>query len=324
MRPSNVLVLVYLLFVSACIVVVSFYFPQSIAFIITTVAFSSVLLKDPKFITLPKLILFAGILAVGSFITTVIETNVWLLGGFLFFVTILSVYLSQRLSQYFYSCLVINLLLLLWVYFPINHFLGIMGGVAVVMVGRLIWFLFPLLIKREIRSILSEGLRELNQLSKEIFSMLQSAYGQNEYLFERRLHHQKNQYLNVSNQLNELLSEQKIVASMNKMYDQLLAIAQLRNRISDYTILSVCQKELSELEVSISREILHLNVSLRKKNILENHLANIDNSINSFETIYNNILRVTAKEPLPLFLFIFDLKAFNQTLRELQIELEQW
>lgn len=142
--------------------------------------------------------------------------------------------------------------------------------------------------------------KQLESLNNKIFScFLEPDYPQNEYLYERRLHMQKNKCI-------------KKIRNTHSFYEKLFIImldyAQLRQRVSDHHTFSLCRVEL----IAIQQAINHLLQSPAKLNYIET----FEEKINRFEDIYQNVLRVTAPDPLVFMLFIDSLRQFGQSARE--------
>src|SRR3990167_5161070 len=95
------------------------------------------------------------------------------------------------------------------------------------------------------------SIKNLILLNAQIFeSFLQEDYQENIYLYERRLHEEKNHCLRGLDLLWKKV-EGKTAKSLLLKYDFLYAImldyAQLRDRVIDHTVFSLCQNELQDI-----------------------------------------------------------------------------
>src|SRR3990167_1811350 len=87
------------------------------------------------------------------------------------------------------------------------------------------------------------ALVHLKRLNQEIFScFLQPEYSDNIYLFERRIHLQKNKCIRAIYRLHDV----GIVSQLNELYANLMDMAQLRRRVKDYTLFDICRPELTD------------------------------------------------------------------------------
>jgi len=185
----------------------------------------------------------------------------------------------------------------------------------------LLYWRFP---QHKMQKIFIITLRALQELSEEIFScLLQTDYPQQIYLYERRLHLQKNKVIAAFAQLSRVLLcrsnqpeakqqlAQIILLQCNKLYDLLLDCAQLRWRLTDYTALGLCSVEIS----GVLNALIVLFSSLKKSCLSAEQVVDInilEQKINQLEENYQQVLQVTTPEPLVFLLFIFSLKDFSR------------
>ena len=90
-----------------------------------------------------------------------------------------------------------------------------------------------------------------------------------------------------------------------------LDYAQLRHRVGDHTVFGICHLELLSIQQAINKMISDLiadSLTPPQDNVL---LEKIDR----FEEIYQNVLRVTAPDPLVFVLFIDSLKMFGGNMK---------
>lgn len=144
-------------------------------------------------------------------------------------------------------------------------------------------------------------------------------------MYERRLHLQKNNcltslyfikqrrgFLNASNAFSPL-------AVCWQFYSLLLACAQLRYRVSDYSVFLLCKQELVAIKLALNKLITATSKSLPSqkgfsRKITAHHVQHetqkeLMERIDRFEDIYQNVLSVSAPDPIVFVLFIQVLKS---------------
>ena len=162
-------------------------------------------------------------------------------------------------------------------------------------------------------------MRSLSRLTDEFFScLLQQAYPKNLYLFERRLHVEKQKYFIAMTKLNEPIphlqeKEQVTMQTIEHLFDVLMDCMQLRRRVSDHTIFEVCANELTAISKAIQTMFSAILATLNGKKKLLDEEA-LKNAIKRLEENYLNVLQVTAKEPLVFLLFISSLTDLRKAL----------
>ncbi|HEX4044548.1 MAG TPA: hypothetical protein VHZ76_02650 [Gammaproteobacteria bacterium] len=148
--------------------------------------------------------------------------------------------------------------------------------------------------------------QSLRQLNNELFAcLLQPEYTENKYLFERRVHVAKNHFMRAACQLDEV-----VLTVLNQLYDLMLEYGQIRRRVTDPTIFSLCQSELIDMLQAINKVLMA--ASKRKINLAIQSIdtSELSASIERFEENYQTVLKITSQEPVVFLLFIFNLKQF--------------
>jgi hypothetical protein len=193
-------------------------------------------------------------------------------------------------------------------------------------------------IKTEFRFNMQIALGKLQLLSKEIFScLIYPEYANNIYLFERRIHIQKNEFMQLFNQLQDItryaektkykesLKINNLLAKLNTLYDILLDCSLLRFRVKDHAIFKVCKEELIDIAREIDKTIFQFIQIVNKgfffHSQVTRHQARFDitefsKKIQKLEDNYQNVLQIAAHDPLVFFLFICSLKSL---LEEMEI-----
>ena len=164
-------------------------------------------------------------------------------------------------------------------------------------------------------------IKNLVLLNTEIFqSFLQEDYLANLYLYEKRLRDEKNnclQWLDLSWKKATSIETKNLLIQYDLLYAVMLDYAQLRGRVTDHTVFSLCQNELKDIMKAMN-DILEAVVP-REGAVSRTDIETMDTSIlsdkiNYFEEIYQNVLRVTAPDPLVFILFINSLKKWSEEI----------
>ena len=139
----------------------------------------------------------------------------------------------------------------------------------------------------------------LNALQQSVFECFTPEYPHHLYVFERRLHRAKKKYFKCMQAIQSRFSmNQHDLHRIDHLFDTLMACAQLRRRVSDYTIFTLCQNECDTISRGIERAI-HASDT-----------TSLTQSISKFDHLFHHILLAVAKEPLAFVLFISELNAF--------------
>lgn len=212
------------------------------------------------------------------------------------------------------GAMIINLLIILASTQPISlsesisRELYIFVGLAIVGFSQLIFI--PHSRRDELKAWLTISIDNLSRLTDKIFSCLTHLnYIDNKYLFEKRLHSQKNKCI----QSILHLKNERLLNQCNKLYNLLLGCAQLRHRVTDFTIFGLCAEEMQSLLEALNICFSDL-IKLIFKPDQTFDPSQLENSIARFEQIYQKVLQVTAKEPVVFLLFISDLQLLPKEL----------
>ena len=305
--------LVYLLLITATLFSIYSFYPHSQAhWLIWSGLFLALITLGATF---QQRILYLCLTALGGVIA------VWLaefaqfdtatLSAYLLIVTVLCVYYSEIYPRFVPVFFTINLFAMLASCFPFANadanarllYLGI-GFAAAIILQILFW---PGYRRFELRSLSRIALQSLQQLNQEIFScFLQPDYAENKYIYERRLHTRKIKFM----QAVLSIADENAAAKLNRLFSLMLDYAQLRARITDYSIFQVCTLELTTL----LDEINNFYAKLKRANTFD--ISTLLNSIQRLEDNYQNVLKVTAKEPLPFALFIASVRAYVEEMEQ--------
>ncbi|WP_172622830.1 aromatic acid exporter family protein [Aquicella siphonis] len=255
-------------------------------------------------------------------------------GLYILIVTAVCVYISQQHAEYFLQAFIVNLFAVLASAMPASfadnaaRLFFISAGMAVALVFQIIFY--PYFIRDELRSYVIITLRSLERLNREIFScFLDAEYSDNIYLYERRIHNAKNRYMQSINRLRDItglvesrssqgavIIYQNILQTLDLLYDNMLDYSQLRRRVSDFTTLSLCSRELSEISQEIEKSIAGVAAHFANKKYYPG-MDMLSRGIGRLESNYYNVLQVASREPLPFLFFMDSLQAFGKTMEVL-------
>lgn len=156
-------------------------------------------------------------------------------------------------------------------------------------------------------------LKHLRELNEDVFSCFLSLdYQQATYLFERRIHEQKNKcmmtLLKLSNMTQkEDMLKNTLVEKLKKIFLITIDYSLLRWRVSDPHTFSICKKELENIDQAISE--LYRSFYKKTTNIC---LKNLNMQLDSLEDNYQQVLQVSALAPLYFLIFIASLKTLSE------------
>jgi hypothetical protein len=250
------------------------------------------------------------------------------------FLTIGSVIFSKMRTQYALSSLVIVLLaiisaLTLPTMIANSQRMIMLGvGVLVVLLCHLLFYLRP--IKETFRINIYASLKNLLSLNTVIFaSLIDQQYKNNLYLFERRIHLQKNKCVQTFIAFNQRFPKNshghcyekhaRIIGQLGLLYDALLDCSMLRFRIKDHTILKVCEAELVGILHAINQVMrgwmkVFSRSWLRPKVNSKEHLVTLSQWIFKLEENYQHFLQAIAEDPLAFLLFVESLKSLAKEM----------
>jgi hypothetical protein len=189
-------------------------------------------------------------------------------------------------------------------------------SIIIVLFAQII--LLPFFNRDEYQSCRNLVLRRLRDLSEAIFSCLISVeYPDNIYLFERRIHKEKVRFLDAMG----LMSQRAAAAGINHavtnelqtLFEIIIDIGQVRRRVTDHTTFALCSDELTGINSSIAM-LLPILFSGKKNKINEAMLL-LEKYVTQFESCFEHVLKVSAREPLAVMLMLSSVKAFIKQCR---------
>lgn len=252
-------------------------------------------------------------------LSAILSPYLFVVAIYLFIITFAVTYFGQKYPWYFYFLFAINFAAILGGCFlpSVQHrFETVLFIITVTLFILLLQFVyFPGFMRGQKRFWTTKSLRYLDLINKEIFScFLNRDYVSHLYLFERRLHVQKINYMRTMKRLRGVMRLSDTRASVEKidgLFDILMDCAQLRRRVTDHTIFFLCADELAAIAQEIHKLLVDLILFHQGKK-KELDTFPLTEKIQLFENIYHNVLRVTAREPLAFLLFITSLKVFRE------------
>lgn len=253
---------------------------------------------------------------------------------YLFIVTLVCVIVSQLYSQYFLPAFIINLFAILSGAASISlaenaeRFVLISIGIAIAALLQIIFY--PYFVRNELQSCILISLLNLKKLNKEIFScLLEPEYSDNIYLYERRLHASKNNFLQALSRLRDITqlaeiklndaekaSQELLLLNLDLLFENMMDYSQLRRRVTDHTTLSLCFQELTNISREIDKSIDGVMDHISHKKYYPDP-KKLTQYINQLENNYHNVLQIASREPLVFLLFVDSLNAFARKLGEL-------
>lgn len=273
----------------------------------------------------------AIVVNVSIYLTDYISFYPWLLFAYLAFLSGACIYAMIAFENLAIPIFIVNLLTVIASgesvsIFQVNieNTFVLMGALIVLIAQIIYWFHF---VRNQFKENLLVNFKNLKSLNDDIFACyLQPEYKDNLYLYERRLHIAKNRFMKTSVRLNNILLKNKaglpeeksillneIIAQLTWVYDSMLAYAQLRRQVTDYTIFSLCNEELKQIKTTIGNLFNELGAIFSFKNPISEP-TQLTPFIQDFENTYEHILRVSAREPLAILLFIDSLRSFEKTM----------
>ena len=233
---------------------------------------------------------------------------------YLFVLTTTTTYFGLKYTQYFiyfFSITLITMILngahLTWQHEV--HFIVCGGAIAVGLVF-LQWLLIPGFRVRAVRSCRIKTLHALDGMSQALFVCLTNTdYKEDLYVFERRIHVQKTKYFSRVYRLIRLKNCHSEHLPEVRLFNLLMECAQLRRRVSDHTIFSLCRNELLAIAKAMSQIFCNMKwVIQQKSEVIDTEILN--EQINQLENLFYSVINVASREPLAFLLFIAGLHAF--------------
>lgn len=245
---------------------------------------------------------------------------------YLVLLTLALIYIGQLNADYYYPTFIILFLTLLAACMPdtvvSSVYRAISIGVAALIVAVLQLVYSPWFIAFHVRRWVVQAVWQLDAVANEVFAcLLQPDYAETIYLFERRLHEQKNKLMQSILLLHQVSKEKKMneatqewliatLTQLDALFALLLECAMVRWRVMDQSVFALCRNELLAVYGEMCKLLSSLVRVIRAKQ--ENiDLESFKHSVQLLEENYQHVLQVAAPDPLALLLFIDSLKLFG-------------
>lgn len=150
-------------------------------------------------------------------------------------------------------------------------------------------------------------LKSMRLLADETFAcFIAPEYKDYLYLYERRVHKAKM----LSWYWLSRLTNEAIHADLATILKILIDMGMLRFRVTDYTVFGFCRDEM----ISLQEDISSLLAKLNDHEVLNDELERYMVSIQQFENCFEQVMKVSAKEPAVFILFIGSLRNLQKVL----------
>jgi hypothetical protein len=172
---------------------------------------------------------------------------------------------------------------------------------------------------------LQQYLYALNALLAQIYSTMDDHYADNRYYYERELHRSKRrilssqQYLQAISLQSGLLTDDgrteltSILQYFTDLYRIIIDCSMIRHRIKDGTVYNLCAIELQALE-NESKFLFNTMAIMLIKPVYPFDISRLHQAIEAFETVYEQVLKITVKDPYVFDLMIYNLKNMEHKL----------
>lgn len=199
----------------------------------------------------------------------------------------------------------------------LSHAEAVLISLGVVLAGQII--LLPFFARDEYRWCKKRVLHRLSRLSENIFAcLISSGYVDNLYLFERRIHKQKIKCLTrmalLAQREQAAASSDAAAYKMQKLFEMLLDIGQIRRRVTDHTVFALCVDEMKGIDHAIRNVFAAL--AGHDDDQQDAALTKLEKYVTQLESTFEHVLRVTAREPLVFVLMLAGLKELIKECRE--------
>lgn len=243
------------------------------------------------------------------------------------------VYLGQLNADNYYPSFVIVFLSLLAANMPqtITDSMYIALAMLIGTAINLLWQLkyLPVFKYWHARRYTVSAVKNLQAVWNDLFvCLMEPDYAEAVYLFERRLHTNKNQFLSEMTLLQTILKSYPHSSERNdwfytmneklsESFALMLEMSTVRWRALDQNVFALCRPELLQVNKALFDMFQSLVRLVRSQNGSMDD-GDLQRKIQALEENYQNVMQVTAPDPLVLLLFIDSLKLFCDKLCEVK------
>lgn len=281
-----------------------------------------------------QVIIFTVFYVVIVFLSVLLSDSLLFLAIYLVILVMLTTQFAYNYPQYKYQFVCGVLLAAFALSSPSNVALPFYRCLYIVMAGGIIALCQLIFSFRFHRNQLCYALKliftSMQGLSGAIFAcFLKPDYPKNFYLYEHRLHNEKNRVMQslinfktfIDTREDRLSIEEKnhldsLLSDSEQLFNMLIDCAQLRTRVKDHTLFLLCSNEMSAL----AKELQNIFISFldRKHHLLQKVQNQLGVQIIRFEEVFHHAIQVTAQEPSVFIYFISTLKRLSRRLVDLQ------
>lgn len=207
-----------------------------------------------------------------------------------------------------------------------SGYLTVLIGVLGAMVAQ--YCCWPILMADAVVGAKKNTIRHLGGVNQAFFAcLLQENYAENTYYFEFVLHQQKRRYFASLTLLQQLKDDAHAVwckyvgenelRLIARLYESMMDYMQIRWRIEDHHIYSLCHSELQRIGLALNGLIASCCRSSDQKRLLGD-AKKLEQALNDIEIMYHQVLSVSVNDPMAILLFIRSLRYSQQVLLELK------
>lgn len=284
--------------------------------------FSLMTVEENFYIRLGFISLLGLLTAFSCFIVGYLSGFNAFLYAFLFFTLFLNIYLGERYPTYYLLAIIINIFTLMAssqevsLHENIQRSLLILAGCGIALLPQILFV--PIFKRGPVLKNKVLALRYLTKLSNDIFGcFFEAQFQENMYLFEHRLHIQKENFLHCLIRLRAIHSNKHypLIYALQCLFDNVLALSELRLNVHDHATFELCGNELLAVSqaIAVNFEDLASEGSLdeSKKNITLLKIA-----IKHLEDNYQHILKISSEDPVVFLIFIDRLNALCEKIQD--------
>jgi hypothetical protein len=193
------------------------------------------------------------------------------------------------------------------------------------LVAGMRWIMFHSSTTRQLKWFFANCLMKAAALSDTMFAVyLARDYQEKLFVYEKKLHWQRNAFLISLTTLRNVLRQfkhskradfVKLLHYVEQLYEILLAIGLLGYRVTDHTTFEVANKEILALGEGVAAYLKALAAQLSRGSLVVP--VNFSESITELQDINNDALIVVAPDPMVFILFIQDFYALHELFTQM-------
>jgi hypothetical protein len=311
--------------------VVYFHIPQGYWISVSALLglyFSAPLAMQRQYGLFISIALAIGLLAV---VTSLIADSVIQLAFFLFFLSLVTIYIGLTYPGLWPSAFIASFYAVLSAGLQTNldgamqRFACIVAGFAIAILVQIVFTRGRLM--ADLRFTIADSLLRLAQLNQAIFSCyVTHNYQEEHFNYEKRLHASRGSFLYKINQARALLTkiassqQQKFAAildSIEQCYEIFQSLGLLIQRVDDHSTFAVADKEFLALSGNVDTYLFQMAAEINTRKIKHQQSTILSENIYELEELNRTVLQVVAKDPLVFMIFIQDMYALDRMFARL-------